>query len=149
MAEDNVLEELLSVNDYEIVMCVLYAEVIAEEMPEQYRILRMEALGRLRRTLAQYKERMYHDKLLAGIARKRGQMILDATSKKQIERILNPKAPHFDGNKFIPDEYGVAEEELICWSETSFRGPLISVASERYRELFREVFPEESKALAI
>ena len=140
MTDEIVLDEMLSAGDYEIVMCVLFAEVLAGEMPEQYRNLRMEALMRLR---------MYHDKLLSGIASKKGKMILKATSKAEISRILHPQAPHFDGGKFIPNEYCVTEEELIAWSEASLNGPLLPLASERYRELFREVFPEEAEALSI
>lgn len=149
MTDESVLNEMLSAGDYEIVMCVLFAEVLAGEMPEQYRNLRMEALMHLRSVLAQYQKRMYHDKLLSGIASKKGKMILKATSKAEINRILHPKAPHFDGGKFIPNEYCVTEEELIAWSEVSLKGPLLPLASERYRELFREVFPEEAEALSI
>ena len=80
---------------------------------------------------------------------RRREMILKATSKAEISRILHPQAPHFDGGKFIPNEYCVTEEELIAWSEASLNGPLLPLASERYRELFREVFPEEAEALSI
>ena len=44
MTDESVLDEMLSAGDYEIVMCVLFAEVLAGEMTEQYRNLRMEAL---------------------------------------------------------------------------------------------------------
>lgn len=148
MTDESVLDEMLSAGDYEIVMCVLFAEVLAGEMTEQYRNLRMEALMHLRSVLAQYQKRMYHDKLLSGIASKKGKMILKATSKAEINRILHPKAPHFDGAKFIPDEYSVAEEELICWSEASLKAPLVTPALHRYMELFRKVFPEESKRMS-
>ena len=90
MTDESVLNEMLSAGDYEIVMCVLFAEVLAGEMTEQYRNLRMEALVRLRGVLAQYQKRMYHDKLLSGIASKKGKMILKATSKAEINRILHP-----------------------------------------------------------
>ena len=146
---ENLMDCFLASDDYNLVMCALIAEVITAEMPEKYRELRMEAISRLNGILHQYANRMYCSKLLAGIARKKGKMILEATTKADMERILHPHAPHYDGNQFVPDPYGVAEEELICWSETSLRGPLIPEASARYRELFREVFPEESKQLAI
>lgn len=64
MTDESVLDEMLSAGDYEIVMCVLFAEVLAGEMTEQYRNLRMEALMHLRSVLAQYQKRMYHDSLL-------------------------------------------------------------------------------------
>ncbi len=34
-------------------------------------------------------------------------------------------------------------ERLIGWSETSLRGPLISVGLKRYMELFKMIFPEK------
>ena len=42
-----------------------------------------------------------------------------------------------------------AEEELICWSEASLRAPLNETGFQRYSELFRLVFPEESERLNI
>ena len=48
MTDESVLDEMLSAGDYEIIMCVLFAEVLAGEMTEQYRNLRMEALMHLR-----------------------------------------------------------------------------------------------------
>lgn len=48
MTDESVLDEILSAGDYEIVMCVLFAEVLAGDMPEQCRNLRMEALMHLR-----------------------------------------------------------------------------------------------------
>lgn len=149
MPENNSIAGVLAKNDYEIVMCKNFAEVISGEMSEKYRSLRLDALSNLYRILNRYQKSMYHDKLLSGIAKKKGEMILNAKSKAEIERILHPKAPHFDGNQFIPDEYSVPEEELICWSETSLQAPLVPVACDRYRELFREIFPEESEALSI
>lgn len=125
MDNENVMDILLSADDYNLVMCAILAEAIAGEMPEKHRELRMEAISRLNGILHQYEKHMYCAKLLAGIARKKGKMILEATTKTDVERILNPRASHYDGNKFIPDQYGIAEEELICWSETSLRGPLI------------------------
>lgn len=63
--------------------------------------------------------------------------------------MIRPRAPHFDGNKFIPDRYNIPEEELICWCETSLRGPLNENGFNRYMEVFHEVFPERSELLSI
>ena len=51
MTDESVLDEILSAGDYEIVMCVLFAEVLAGDMPEQCRNLRMEALMHLPTTM--------------------------------------------------------------------------------------------------
>ena len=43
--------------------------------------------------------------------------------------------------------YYVEEEELMLWSETSQRGPLISAGYDRYMELFKKLLPEKAKFL--
>lgn len=109
MTDESVLNEMLSAGDYEIVMCVLFAEVLAGEMPEQYRNLRMEALVRLRGVLAQYQKRMYHDKLLSGIASKKGKMILKATSIKAVHAVLHCMDATGEGAVGLIDHRSVAE----------------------------------------
>ena len=47
------------------------------------------------------------------------------------------------------DDYSVPEEELICWSEASKNAPLNEVGFKCYMELFKQVLPEESKALLL
>ena len=74
-------------------------------------------------------------------------MILATTGKAEMEKVLHPHAPHYDGGRFIPDQYSVEEEELICWSETSLRGPLIPAAMKRYMELFKRFYPEEAERI--
>ena len=76
-------------------------------------------------------------------------MIMSASSKTEMDKILKPKAPHFDGVRFVADRYLLPEEELICWSEASLRAPLNEYAFRRYMELFCRMFPEESEALHI
>lgn len=120
---------------------VLTDDSIAEKTAE----LRLTGLQKLMGQLRQYKERGFLEQLLCAIAEKKGKLILAATSKTDMERIITPRAPHFDGNRFIPDKYSIPEEELIAWSETSLKGPLIAVASDRYRELFSIFFPERAK----
>ena len=64
-----------------------------------------------------------------------------------MEKVLKPHCPHYDGVKFIPDTYNVPEEELICWSETSFLAPIKEAGYKRYMEVFKSVVPEKSKQL--
>lgn len=122
---------------------VLTDDSIAKKTAE----LRLTALQKLMGQLHQYKERGFLEQLLCAIAEKKGNLILAATLKTDMERIIAPRAPYFDGNRFIPDKYSIPEEELIAWSETSMKGPLIAAASERFRELFSIVFPERAKEL--
>lgn len=127
----------------DLIMCRLLAEVICEDVQDNVRALHFDALGRLQGQLRFYRERGFLGKLLCGIAEKRGAMILKTSSKTEMERVMKPRAPHYDGAKFVPDEYSIPEEEMIAWSETSLRGPLIEPAFKRYMELFEQFFPEE------
>lgn len=125
-----------------------FAELICSEgISEKLFALRFDALKNLQGLLSQYENRNYAPKLLCGIGEKKGAMIMSATSKTEIDKVLRPKAPHYDGTRFIADRYLLPEEELICWSEASLRAPLNEPGFRRYMELFRRVFPEESEAM--
>ncbi len=131
----------------DFILADLISHIICDEMSDKERTLRFEGVTRLKRIIDAYSREMYDSRLLIGIAEKNGKMLLAAKSKTEVEAIVNPKASHFDGNKFIPDKYSVPKEELIAWSVTSLKGPLVPVASKRYIEVFAEVFPEESKRI--
>ena len=68
-------------------------------------------------------------------------MIQKATSKAEINRILELRCPRYDGNKFIEDPYILPEEELIGWSCVSLQAPLNAVGAARFQELFHRIFP--------
>ena len=76
-------------------------------------------------------------------------MIMKAPTKPEMDRVMLPKAPHYNGAEFITDEYPIPEEELIAWSQASLNGPLVGAGFKRYMELFREFFPEESKSFQL
>ena len=118
-------------------------------MSDKVRIIRFDVIKRLQSILAFYRKRGYRSELLCGIAEKKCRMILSTSSKEKMDRVLKPRCPRYDGNKFIPDEYNVPEEELIAWSETSAVAPLNSAGQKRYEEVFKEVFPELSKELFV
>ena len=99
--------------DYSLTLIFAYAEVIAGDMSDKVRVIRFDALKRLQAILAFYKDRGYMEELLDGIAEKKCQMIMSVTSKTEMEKVLKPHCPHYDGVKFIPDTYNVPEEELI------------------------------------
>ena len=135
--------------DFMLVMIPYFAEVLTADVPDNVRLLRFQAMKEVQHYLICYQENGYLPKLLRAIAEKKCKRILALTTKTEMERLVKPRCPHFDGNRFWPDEYIVPEEELICWSETSLRAPLNEAGQKRYMELFRQVFPEESKQLAI
>jgi len=134
-------------NDYELIMVAFIAEMLTMDMPDKVRELRFNAIKQLQSRLAFYRKRGYMEQLLCAIARKKAEMIMKATSKTEMEQVLKIKAPHFDGNKFIADEYSVPEEEMISWAETSLMAPLNSYAFNRYKELFQQVLPEQAKLI--
>lgn len=135
--------------DFIMVLIPYYAKIIAEDMPERIRGLRFSAVQEVQKYLWHYHKHGYMSKLLCAIAEKKCEFIMSAASKVDMEQIVRPKCPHYDGCRFVPDKFSVPEEELICWSETSLYGPLNEVGFKRYMELFRQLLPEESKQLPI
>lgn len=136
-------------DNFMLVIIPYFAEVLTAEVPESVRDLRLHAIGEVRLYLLHYQQHGYMPKLLCAIAEKKCKRILTIHTKAEMERLLKPKCPYYDGNRFQPDEYSVPEEELICWSEASLRAPLNEAGFNRYMELFRQVLPEESKLLPI
>ena len=130
-----------------IISCI--AEIAASDAADRVKQLRLGAIGSLQRCLRYYRQLGYMPKLLYAIAEKKGRMIGSITSKSEMEQVIRPRCPHYDGNRFIPDAYSVPEEELICWSETSLKAPLNAAGLQRYMELFKQIFPEESRKLAL
>lgn len=137
----------LAESDFTVVMIPYFAEVIACDIPDSIRALRFEAMKRVQNYLRHYEKLGYMSKLLCAIAEKKCEHIMAVTTKADVEQIVKPCCPHYDGNKFIQGPYSVPEEEMICWSETSLKVPLNSEACKRYRELFQKLLPEESRFL--
>lgn len=91
-----------------------FAELICSEgISEKLFALRFDALRELQGLLSQYDKRGYSAKLLNSIGEKKGAMIMSADSKTEVNKILRPKAPHYDGVRFVSDQYLLPEEELI------------------------------------
>lgn len=141
-------QALLSGADFNLALLPAYAELIATvEVADRVRELQFSALRQLQGQLAKYEILGYSEHLLYHIAEKKGWMILSVTSKTEMEKLLKPSVPYYDGNRFIPDSYHIPEEELICWSETSLRAPLNDIGCKRYSELFKSIFPEQWKEI--
>lgn len=119
--------------------------LMSVELKQSLWELRITGLKRLRAQLTSYAERGYDKVILEAISEKKSQMILKVSSQTELDKVIHPRAPRFDGSKFIPDEHSIPEEELICWCETSLRAPLNEYGFLRYMEVFRQVFPESSK----
>ena len=133
--------------DVDVILIPYFAEVIVADKPEKVQSLQFTALRRLQARLHWYSERGYQDKLINAIAEKKSEMIMRTTTKAEMEKVLHAPVPHYTGAGFVTDQYCVPEEELIGWSETSLRGPLIPAGLKRYMELFKLVFPEETHSV--
>lgn len=131
----------------DIILIPYFAEVIVGDKPEKVQSLQFTALRQLQARLHYYDQRGYSDKLINAIAEKKSEMIMRTTTKAEMEKVLHAPAPHYTGAEFVTDQYCVPEEELIGWSETSLRGPLIPAGLKRYMELFKLVFPEETHSV--
>ena len=132
-------------DEYLLTLSLYFFEVIASEVPDKIKELRLKGLLHLQGILRKYKEESYCERLLSGIAEKKGKFIINAHSLTEMKKIFHVSCPTYNGNKFIPDEYWVPEEELIGWSHTSLNAPLNSVGFKRYMEVFGMIFPEEYK----
>lgn len=145
LSDVHVSDENVSEAEFDFVTAYFLGIIIAEDASDTVRINRFEAFQKMRGYLKHYQERGFPLGLILGIMVRKGYMILCATTKKEMEGIVIPKAPRYDGSKFVPGEYFVPQEELICWSETSLIAPLNSVGVKRYMEVFKMVYPEKFK----
>lgn len=132
-----------SIQNFDVNLIFALAKIIVDEnISETVRVLRFEALVITNSYLLHYREHGYTPELIDKIAEKKCEMILKATTKTEMERIIHPRCPHYNGNEFVPDEYSIPEEELIAWSEASLRAPLNNAGVKRYISLFKEIFPD-------
>lgn len=132
----------------DVSLALAYAELLmSEELKQSVWELRLTGLRRLQAQLTYYEKLGYNRSLLKAISEKKSQIVLRVSSQTELDKVLCPHAPHFDGNKLIPDKYSIPEEELICWCEASLRAPLNEYGFHRYMEVFRQVFPESSKEI--
>ena len=91
---------------YELALIQCFAEVIVDEnISDKVRGMRFNALMALQGQLNHYRKLGYVDELIDGIAEKKSAMIMKVTSKTEMDRVLQPHAPRFDGCRFVRDEY--------------------------------------------
>ena len=131
---------MISTTDYHHVIDAALLDIAKSNRTVRVKALQADALSELKMRLNQYTGRCYDPALLCAIASKKSRWIMEAATKNELNAILNPPAPRYDGNKFYPDRYMPPEEEAIRWSETSLRAPLNEAGFKRYMEVFQEVF---------
>ena len=141
---------MLNITNYGSTISLIqtFVEILFDEkISDDIKTLRINGLKTLSNYLECYENHGYVEKLINKIAEKKTKMIMQIKSKTEMDKMLKPSCPYFNGSKFIPNEYNVIEEELICWSETSLQGPLNEIGFKRYSELFNIVFPEYKNTL--
>jgi hypothetical protein len=129
--------------EYEYVEAL--AEIVcAKELSDKVRTLRLNGVGRFKDLLQHYANEGFAQRIVIEVWRQKITFILNANTKTVMEEVINPSAPHYNGNEFVPrSQYHSEAEELILWSMTSLKGPLISAGAKRYSALFAKYFPKE------
>ena len=116
-------------------------------LTEKLRSRRFDALRKMRGITAQYEEEGFLPELVETIFCKKADFIMKAKTKAELEEIVKPSTPRYSGGIFYPGSpYHVEEEELILWSKTSLKAPLIPQGYKRYQELFEEYVKEEARS---
>jgi hypothetical protein len=120
------------------------AKVLCEEnLSDKVLELRFNGVRRLKGIVEGYAREGILELPLMEIWKHKLPFVLCATSKTTMEEILRPSMPRYLGGKFQQKtEYHSEAEEMILWSFTSLRGPLISEGFNRYIELFNKYFPD-------
>ena len=89
-------------DEFTIVMLPYFAELIVADMPDSVRNLRFDAMRQVQDYLHHYEMLGYMPGLLCVIAEKKCRYIMAAATKADMEQIIKPHCPHYDGNRFIP-----------------------------------------------
>ena len=117
-----------------------------DKLDEKLRSRRFDALRKMREITAQYEEEGFLPELVETVFCKKADFIINAKTKTALEEIIKPSMPRYSGGIFYPgNSYHVEEEELILWSKTSLKAPLIPQGYKRYQELFEEYVKEEAR----
>lgn len=127
------------------------ASIILDDGDEELKGLRFVSLRTLYGITKKYVEEGFLLEIVEAFFMKKSQMVLEAETKSAMKAILKPSIPHYSGGKMVPENspYYVEEEELMIWSRTTTRGPLISAGYERYMELFKKLLPEQAEKLSL
>lgn len=106
------------------------------------------ALKEIMRRALYYQKEMFVEELICNFLQKKLKMILQASKKGELNDIVKVVKPYYSGGKITTlSRYDTEEEELILWSATSLKGPLIPAGYERYTELFCKLLPEQGRKI--
>ena len=117
-----------------------------DTLSENVRSRRFDAIRKMRGIAARYEEENFLPELVKTVFCKKAAFLMEAKTKAEIEEILKPSTPTYSGGNFRPgNPYHVEEEELILWSKTSLKAPLIPQGYKRYQELFEKYVKDEAR----
>ena len=85
--------------------------------------------------------------LINGLRAKKLLMIESAKSVKEIDLITHPTPIEWCGNGFIREKHVTPEEECLGWMQASLRAPLTAEGTERYIQVFKELFPNKASLI--
>ena len=112
----------------------------ADVLPEPVLKAKVAAIKDSIALAREYRRANIRSDLVRIVLHKRFKLIRAADKVGDLREIAAPPKPHFNGNRVIPGRFDVPEEEMILWSITSLKGPLVPAGFDRYMELFRQVF---------
>lgn len=149
---ENNYEEMARTDGSTVEAVLKIAEAISEIMldttaPPKLRELRVQAVSQLLCDMKKYTKFSYRPDLIERIWTQKLEYILRAKSKSEIDEILQPKPPHYNGAAFVPSPYLCPEEELLAWAEISLCAPLKEAGFKRYMELFEQVYGKRIEEL--
>ena len=104
----------------------------------------LAAIWSLMKEIRGYHDKGFMEKILFQIARKKLDFLMVAKSRKEVNEILRPSLPVYNGNTFLPNgPFHVEEEELVIWSIVSIKAPLNHEGFMRYHQLFKRIVEEQ------
>lgn len=120
-------------------ICYISELLMDQKQTKELLSRRFAAIRRARGIALMYEEEGLLPELIEAVFCKKADFIMKAKTKGEMEKILKPSVPQYSCGKFSPgDKYHIEEEELILWSKTSLKGPLIPEGYKRFRELFQK-----------
>ena len=137
-----------NLNDYALEV-FLAASVIPEPgtCPDTVRAAKLEAVSKVLQRISFYRSRGFLPHLIHCVFAKKMKMISEATTVKDLRAVSDVPKPHYNGNRVIPSDFSVPEEEIMIWSLTSELGPLNDAGFRRYMELFEDLFGIDEETL--
>lgn len=110
------------------------------KFPEAVCDAKVSAIKKLLSDTQYYRENGYLSDLVHTVFTKKLKQIEGAKTVKELHEIERACVPQFNGNDFTSGEYHIPEEELILWSLTSLKGPLVDAGMKRFFLLIKQVF---------